>query len=57
MAVHTNKRFALEMSDFPSDRAVALCIGAVTVGVLIFTGAGEVMWHGLADTVAAWWLL
>ena len=56
MAVHTNKRFALEMSDFPSDRAVALCIGAVTVGVLIFTGAGEVMWHGLADTVAAWWL-
>jgi len=54
MAVHTNKRFALEMSDFPSDRAVALCIGAVTVGVLIFTGAGEILAAQLAAYVATW---
>ena len=51
-----NRRRNLEMPDFPSDRAVALCIWLVTLGILIFTGAGSVMWHGLADTVAAWWL-
>ena len=52
-----NRRKNLEMSDFPSDRALALCMYAVVLGLLIFTGAGSVMWHGLADTVAAWWLL
>lgn len=52
-----NRRFALEMYELPSDRAVAMCIGLVGLAVLAFTGAGEVMWHRLADTVAAWWLL
>lgn len=44
-------------SEFPSDGALALFAYAVVAGLLIFTGAGSVMWHGLADTVAAWWLL
>ena len=52
-----NRRFALEMYELPSDRAVALLLWLVTLGILLFTGAGEVMWHRLADTVAAWWLL
>ena len=49
-----NRRKNLEMSDFQSDRAVALCIWLVTLGILIFTGAGEVMWGQIQSYLATW---
>lgn len=39
------------------DRLISCACWIACVLILLFTGAGEVMWHGLADTVAAWWLL
>lgn|GEM_PF-5182904 len=49
-----NRRFALEMYELPSDRAVAMCIGLVGLAVLAFTGAGSVLWSQLAAYVATW---
>jgi len=49
-----NKRRNLEMSDFPSDGAVALLIWILCLAILFFTGAGAVLLDSIAGYVATW---
>ena len=56
MITKMKRRLNLEMYDCHelADRAIAILCGIVAVGILLFTGAGEVMWGQLVAYVATW---
>ena len=49
-----NRRRNLEMSDFPSDTAVAALLWVLCLAVLIFSGAGPILLDSIAGYVATW---